>query len=133
MTRPHYSLRIVLVDPPLEFGGMLNLEARLEVGKDSFPGDAGTFVVEYDLRFAGDHGWLPRGPAIQREKDGRRFVYLGWYGTKDGVRTRFRRLKVHLEGFDHFAEAPTICVSGRDKRGGPACATAAILSSGTAE
>lgn len=127
MTRPHYTLRIELVDPPREFDGMADLEARLEVGKDSFAGEDGVFTVEYDLRFAGDLGWLPSGPAIRAEKDGRRFVYIGWYGTKDGKRTRFRRLKVHLEGVDHFAESPTIRVAGRDRKGGPACATATCV------
>lgn len=128
MTRPHYTLRVVLVDPPTEFDGLADLEARAEVGHDSFPAKNGAFEFEYDLRFAGDHGWLPRGPAIRTEKDGRRFVYLGWYGTKDGVRTRFRRLKVHLPKLDQPQEEFTIRVAGRDRKGGPACATATILS-----
>ena len=125
--RPHYTLRIVLVDPPREFDGMTDVEPRLEVGNDSLPAKDGAFLVEYDLRFAGDRGWLPTGPAVKAEKDGRRFVYVGWYGTKDGVQTRFRRLKVPFGDVDHFAEEPTIVVAGRDAKGGPACAQAIVI------
>ena len=132
MTRPHYSLRIVLADPPSAFAGMEDLEARLEVGADSLPGvpaEGGlAFLVDYDLRFNGDFGWRPVGPAIRVEKDGRRFVYVGWYGTKDGVRSRFRRLKVPLGGVADFMAEPRIVVAGRDAKGGPACAQAVVLS-----
>jgi hypothetical protein len=132
MTRPHYSLRIDLVDPPRAFDGMADVEARLEVGKDSLPGEwlderDVSFVVDFDLRFNGDFGWRPVGPAIKLEKDGSRFVYLGWYGTKDGVRSRFRRLKVPLGGIDDFMDEPRIRVAGTDAKGGPACAKATVL------
>lgn len=127
MTRPHYVLRLEVVDPPASFDGMDDVEPRLEVGKDSFPMQDGAFRVEYDLRFAGDLGWLPHGPAVRTEKDGRRFVYVAWHGTKDGARTRFRRLKVPLAGIDHFADEPVLRVAGRDAKGAPACAWATVL------
>ena len=129
MIRPHYSLQIELVDPPSKFNGMTDVEARLEVGKDSFPGEDGRlFAVEYDLRFNGDLGWRPVGPAIKVEKDGRRFVHIAWYGTKDGERTRFRRLKVPLGGIVDFMAEPKVVVAGRDLKGGPACAQAKVVS-----
>lgn len=89
MNTLHNVLRIVLVDPPKEFDGMNDVVAMLESRCGPEPGESDTNGnVTFETRYTSDPD--VRGPALKKEKDGRPFIYLGWYGTKAGVRTRFR-------------------------------------------
>ena len=73
------------------------------------------------------------GPAANR------FLYVVWTGEKDGDRARFRRLKLPLGGvtwaqIDALGGDPAATlvatVAGRDRHGGPACATVPLLDGG---
>jgi hypothetical protein len=120
-------LRVVLVGAPTEFDGMTDLEPRLEEKDASRPGQSdGDGNIAFETHYSYDETKL-RGPALKREKDGRYFVYIGWYGTKDGVRTRFRRLKVHLEQVPCLVWDCEVTVAGAGRDGSPACATATVL------
>lgn len=125
-------LRVVLSGIPSEFDGMTDLEPRLEEKDASRPGERdGNGNIAFETRYAYEPKL--RGPALKREKDGRYFVYVGWYGTKDGVRTRFRRLKVHLDQVPYLVWDCEVVVAGRGKDGSPACATALVLSARNVE
>jgi len=129
------TLQIIVVDPPTQFPPYTRLELLL-ADKD---GQTYPPVIEGgDLRFdlpieirpdkAGDmQGW---GPAVVRQNDGRRFVYLNWIGHQNGMSRCFRRLKVFLDrvsGFPGESDSYTVRVQGQDRKGGPACATAVVV------
>ncbi len=87
-----------------------------------------TFEVPFDLRADRSGVIQPWGEAVQRQPDGRRFVYLVWQRTKGGVRSMPGRIKVffdQLKGFPN-GESFEVQVLGRDQKGRPACATARI-------
>lgn len=127
-------LSIVVVDPPKHFASYGDIHLVLSTKEGEFAPD---FVGASEIRFdvdieirpdrSGDlQGW---GPAVNRQGDGTRFVYLAWIGTQNGVRAMFRRLKVGLDqvpGFPGSAENYSVRVRGRDKKGGPACARAVL-------
>lgn len=119
------TLRVVLVDPPTEFDGMADVEPFVEEKARNVPGERRGSDVVFETRYSE----IPPmgGPAIRREKDGRWFVYVAWYGTKEGVWTRFRRLKVHLDRVPELIHDCEVTVAGRGRDGSPACATATIL------
>lgn len=128
------KLSIVVVDPPNQCIGYDDIELVMSTKEGESPpvfvgADELRFDVEIDIRpdRSGDlQGW---GPAVNRQGDGIRFVYLAWIGTQNGRRTMFRRLKVGLDlvpGFPGSAKEYTVRVRGRDKRGEPACARAVL-------
>ena len=124
-------LRVVLTDIPTEFDGMTDLRPMLQEGEDSIPGVRdGERNLVFETRYAYEPRF--RGPALKKEKDGRPFVYIGWFGTRDGERIRFRRLKVHLDRVN-IAWDCEVVVAGRGKDGSPACATATLLSARNVE
>lgn len=124
---------ITVVDPPSSFAaeGPGPIELWLDEGRRVPPtrlsnGDL-VFEVEFEVVSLRDGTRAPKGPAVRHHGDKRRFVYLDW--TRDGV--MFRRIKVF---FDTFLigerERYSVSVAGRDRKGGPACATATVLSAG---
>lgn len=119
-------LRVVLVDPPTSFEGMDNVEPMLDekgVPRAGERGEDGN--VRFETAYTCKQAFF--GPAIRREKDGRAFVYIDWYGAREGGRTRFRRLKVHLDRVPHLVWDCEVTAAGRGPDGSPACATATIL------
>lgn len=119
-------LRVVLVDPPTAWADYDAIEPRLETKDGSEPGAREGANVCFETRYRSEP--TVSGPAFRRENDGRRFVYVGWYGTKGGTVERFRRLKVHLETVPDLAKDCEVHAAGKMlKDGSPACATATIL------
>lgn len=85
------------------------------------------FEATFELKTDRSGNLQPSGPAVQRQNDGRRFVYLSWCGTQGPETRMFRRLKVFFDtvpGFPGPLEEYRVQVKGTDRRGGPACATA---------
>ena len=133
--------------PPARCGDYTQVEAGLQRGAEivqSQPsvGDALEFVGELRVKdvtasarqrppvFLGPD---TQGPAADR------FLYVAWTGETQGGRARFRRLKVPLSGvtwsqIDAVGRDPTATlvatVAGRDRHGGPACATVPLLDGG---
>ncbi len=130
------KLQIVVVEAPAAFVGFDAIELLLST-KDGFfapvqksPEEL-RFEVEVEIRpdRNGDlQGW---GPAVNRQGDGIRFIYLTWFGIQAGMKSQFRRMKVGLDqvpGFPGEAEHYEVRVKGTDKRGCPACARATVAS-----
>lgn len=119
-------LRVVLVDPPSSWADYESIEPRLETRDGSEAGVWDGNTVRFETRYRYEP--TISGPAFKREGDGRRFVYIGWYGTKSGLVERFRRLKVHLEKVPNLTRDCEVHAAGKmAKDGSPACATATIL------
>ena len=119
------TLTIIVDNPPTEFDGMTNLRLALQTPTGYVDGLREGQDLRFDLMYeekADRQGRVqPAGPFVQRQPDGRRFVYLSWIGNG----TSFRRLKVF---FDQVPEgASTVRVDGRDRKGGPACASARVI------
>lgn len=87
-----------------------------------------------DLEFSTEFEWAPdrqgdlhaRGPAIVRQNDGKRFIYLAWLDEKGAM---FRRIKLFVR---QFATPPQqgpflVTLSGIDGKGMPACSTAKVI------
>jgi len=121
--------RITVVDPPSEFGEYGRVKLLLQMPDRLVePIRPGVFEILFKLKPDRSGAPQPTGPAVQRGSDGRRFVYLCWLSAQ-GV--MFRRLKVFFDtatGFPEDLAIYEVHVNGRDKRGGPACATAQIVS-----
>lgn len=131
-------IQIYVVDPPTVFAPYDEIELVLSTKDGIFPPAATEgadlrFDVQVEIRpdKSGTlQGW---GPAVNRQPDGRRFIYLAWIGTTSGGRSMFRRLKVFLDKVSLFPgheSVYTIHVKGKDPRGGPACASAIVLPPG---
>ena len=131
-------IQIYVVDAPTSFAPWDAIELVLSTKDGIF---AAAAAEGADLRFdvsvevrpdkSGTlQGW---GPAVNRQPDGRRFIYLAWLGTTGGERTMFRRLKVFLDTVSLFPGHETVYVihvKGKDPRGGPACASATVVPRG---
>jgi hypothetical protein len=76
------------------------------------------FSVPYELRADRSGVVQPTGDAVQRQPDGRRFVYLAWLSGD----TMVGRIKVQFDGLtpEQVAEGATVVVSATDRRGNPA-------------
>ncbi len=130
-------LRITVVEPPSEFTGYAKIALYLQTDGGYLPPkshseSAIVFEVPFELKVDRSGAFQPIGPSIQRQNDGRRFVYLCWCGTQGTTTTMFRRLKVFFDtaaGFPGSSAEYEVHVKGKDKRGGPACATAEVLRS----
>ncbi|MFZ4509006.1 MAG: DUF5990 family protein [Fimbriimonas sp.] len=128
------TVEIVVVDPPTHFAGYDSIELVLSTKDGNFPPVSKTereLIFEVSVEIRADksgvlQGW---GPAVNRQGDGVRFIYLSWIGTQGGFPAMFRRLKVGLDqvpGFPGPQDRYSVRVSGQDKRGGPACARATL-------
>lgn len=73
------------------------------------------FSVPYELRTDRSGVLHPVGDAVQKQPDGRRFVYLAW--LSGGLMVG--RIKVQFDGLsaDQLAEGATVVVSATDRRG----------------
>jgi len=128
------SFQITVVEPPSEFSDYTEIGLFLQTEAGFVPPvrkDAEAIVFEVPFELKADRSGVlqPTGPAVQRG-DGRRFVYLSWCGKQGASAVMFRRLKVFFDripGFPGPLEAYRLRVKGTDKRGGPACATAEVL------
>ncbi|WP_227625034.1 DUF5990 family protein [Fimbriimonas ginsengisoli] len=72
----------------------------------------------------------PVGDSVKREGDGRRFIHLAWWGTQDGHRQMFRRIKLffdQVQALDTTTAVNEVAIRGRDSKGLPACARAGVL------
>jgi hypothetical protein len=133
--------------PPTRCGDYTQVEAGLQRGAaivQSQPpvGEGLEFVGE--LRVKDVSATARRRPPVFLGPDTHgpatdRFLYVAWTGETDGVRARFRRLKLPLGGvtwtqIDALGRDPTATlvatVAGRDRHGGPACATVPLLDGG---
>jgi hypothetical protein len=88
-----------------------------------------TFDVPFELRPDRAGVIQPWGDCVQRQPDGRRFVYLVWFRTKGAEKSSVGRLKVFFDrvpGFPGANEFYSLRVLGRDPKGRPACATARL-------
>jgi|GEM_PF-2445781 len=129
------TLRITVQDPPSEFSdyGEIKLLLEMPMGladPGSHSGRDLIFEVPFELKPDRSEILQPSGPLIQRQNDGRRFVYLNWLGRQNGESIRFRRLKIFFDkvhGFPGSSERYETRIMGVDKKGGPACATAQVL------
>lgn len=116
---PYRDLRLVLQTKH-------GLEDPTRIFEDSDSYRTLEFAVPFKMSAQGGHPH-PVGDAIQRANDGGRFVYLQWWGVRDGRAETFRRLKVPFVQILNFGDGSSdveITVRGKDPRGGPACATA---------
>ena len=131
-------IHIHVVDAPTSFAPYDEIELVLSTKDGTFPPaatDGANLRFDVPVEIRPDksgtlQGW---GPAVNRQPDGRRFIYLGWIGTAGGEPTMFRRLKVFLDTVSLFPgheSMYTIHVNGKDRRGGPACASATVLAPG---
>ena len=131
-------IHIHVVDAPTSFAPWDAIELVLSTKDGIFPAaatDGSNLRFEVPVEVRPDksgtlQGW---GPAVNRQPDGRRFIYLAWLGTTGGERTMFRRLKVFLDTVSLFPGHETVYVihvKGKDPRGGPACASATVVRRG---
>ena len=129
------TFQITVVDPPSEFPGYADIDLFLQtptgyIAAASKSESAFVFEAPFELKADRSGTLQPTGPAVQRQNDGRRFVYLSWRGTQGSMTSMFRRLKVFFDtvpGFPGPLAQYHLRVKGTDKRGGPACATAEVL------
>ncbi|MEZ0326054.1 MAG: DUF5990 family protein [Fimbriimonas sp.] len=85
-----------------------------------------TFEVSFELRADRLGNIQPWGEAVQRQPDGRRFVYLTWCRTKDGHKSMPGRMKIFFDqvpGFPADRDRFRVRVKGRDAKGRLACAS----------
>ena len=132
--------------PAREFCGREHIEAglqyRQEVVQSQAPlGDSLVFSGELRLKTeAPANGASPifLGPFAHGPPTGR-FIYVVWTGEASGRREMFRRMKIHLGGitWDQLTELRRhpesileARVAGRDRHGGPACASVPLLDGG---
>ncbi|TCS12854.1 DUF5990 family protein [Caulobacter sp. BK020] len=128
MARIDLTLRIVLADPPE--GVVFSLQDARSRPVDPAMADGGdlSFDVAIALTDTPD-GPRPGGGFVRSDGRGR-FVYIA-SGRQAGQHSDWsRRIKVYLHDLP-AAEAGavlTATIAGRDKDGGPACATIPLLS-----
>lgn len=124
------TVQIFVIELPKAFDGYDGIHLVLSTADGHFPPteigpDYLRFDAEVEIRPDRSgmlQGW---GPAVNRQGDGVRFIYLSWLGTQGGFPRMFRRMKVGLDqvpGFPSSATEYQVRVKGTDKRGGPACA-----------
>ena len=141
------GFRITMTElPPLECCGHARIEAGLQyrqaVVQSQAPlGESLLFSGELRLKAeAGSDGASPvfLGPFTHGPPSAR-FLYVVWTGEAGGAREMFRRMKIHLGAitWDQLAKArrhPGLVlearVTGRDRHGGPACASVPLLDGG---
>jgi len=126
------TLTIVVKDPPSAWSDYDSIALRLPTASGSVEGRALEngdleFTVPFEIR--PDRAGVVQawGPLINRQGDGRRFIYLAWYGRRGALEEMFRRLKVYTElipGFPEIGEEVKLQIAGKDAKGTPACATA---------
>jgi hypothetical protein len=129
MARIDLTLRIVLADPPE--GVVFSLQDARNRPVDAVPAGDGdlSFDIPITLTQTAD-GPRPGGGFVRSDGRGR-FVYVA-SGAQAGDATSewSRRIKIYLH--DLPAAGPgavlTATIAGRDKQGGPACATVPLLS-----
>lgn len=128
------TIQIFVIDPPTQFEGYDEIHLVLSTNEGHYPPSAvGPGFLRFDVqvqirpdRSGILQGW---GPAVNRQGDGIRFIYLSWVGSQGGVARMFRRLKVGLDqvhGFPGDATEYEVRVKGTDRHGGPACARAVV-------
>jgi hypothetical protein len=128
------TLHIIVHEAPKQWNGMVDLELVMQAGKAVIPPSNSS---DNQLRFQTEVEWKPdragilqpTGPSIVRQNDGRRFVYLQWWGSLAGERITFRRIKLYtqqIDGFTPDASHVEANVMGIDAKGCPACSTAII-------
>ncbi len=111
--------------------GVKNCSLALQVGTEY---ESAQTTADGDLAFCTEFEWAAdrygdlygRGPAIVRQNDGQRFIYLAWL---DDRRKMFRRIKLFVR---QFATPPQqgpfqVILSGIDGKGMPACSTAKVV------
>lgn len=127
------TLYLTVVQPPRTFPpeGAESIELWLDAGKDTRvradwqPNGDAKFKIPFEVGPDRSGAIVPKGPVIRYHGDKRPFVYLDW--TID--HRCFRRIKVFFEKFfDPAREEYHVAIAGTDRRGGPACATATIVS-----
>lgn len=121
------TLSIVVIDPPDYFSeqGPVSLALQTAGGyrEGLRVGSNLRFEVGYRLREDRSGVLQPTGDLVQRQPDGRRFVYLAWLNA-EGI--SFRRLKVHFDLADYTQTHCEVRIAGRDAKGTPACASARV-------
>ncbi len=87
-------------------------------------GEGLRFSVPYELRADRSGVIQPIGDAVQKQPDGRRFVYLAWLSGGGMV----GRIKVQFDELpaEQLAEGASVVVSATDRRGKPAGGTVAF-------
>jgi hypothetical protein len=128
-------LRIVVLQPPADFGEYRDLELVMQnkagsSGPRRLEDGSLEFVACFEMKTDRSGVLEAVGPEIVRQGDGQRFIYLQWWGVRGGSRETFRRIKVFLDqvpGFPGAGEDLEVRVLGVDKRGTPACARAVTV------
>jgi len=132
--------------PPADWGSETRIEAGVQRGEDIEQsqrpaGDALEFNGELRLKAPARQGKaLPvfLGPWTHGPPTGR-FLYSAWTAGAGGERHRFRRMKIPLgtiswEQVEQVQRDPrarlVATVQGKDRRGGPACATVPLEGGG---
>jgi hypothetical protein len=146
--QPVFAFRVRLRGlPPATCGEHSRIEAGLQRGTDivqSRPPTGETLEFSGELRVKDVSAAARKGAPVFLGPDTHgppagRFLYIVWTGEAGGARAMFRRLKLPLGGItwtllDTVARDRTAIlvatVAGRDRRGGPACATVPLLDGG---
>ena len=143
---PMLPFRVRMIGlPPATFGEHERVEAGIQAGQDVVQsrapaGESLEFAGELRLKADDERKGAPvfLGPYAHGPPSGR-FLYVSWTGESGGERRMFRRMKLQLGGIgweqvgailrDPRA-ALVATVQGRDRRGGPACATVPLIGGG---
>ncbi len=115
------TLRITLVDPPVEFSPYGKIRHQMQLKKGNLqPCEPNVYETEFDLVEG-----IPKGQIVFYNNDKRRFIYIQWLGAYG---QQFRRIKVFFEHFlEEGKENYDIRIQGFMKDGSPACSTAKVI------
>ena len=129
MARIDLTLRIILADPPA--GVVFSLQDAKSRPVDATPAGGGDLSFDIPITLTETPDGLRPGGGFVRADGSGRFVYVASGQQAGQSHTEWsRRIKIYLNDLP-AAEAGavlTATIAGRNKDGGPACATVPLLS-----